>query len=473
VVRVAIRASGYALPALPAIRVVPLIGSSPSAPIDRRRPTAVELFSGAGGMALGFERAGFDILAAVDLDPVHLAAHEHNFPLCEPICDDVARLSAARIVEAAYAGWARRHGDAKPPTSVDCVFGGPSCQGFSVIGRRDPGDRRNELVHEFARLVLAIRPRWFVLENVPGLVSPAYESVLAKLRSDLAGGGYRVAEPWVLNASDHGVPQDRKRIFIVGARRDQPLPKRPAAASSKVTVTEALDDLPELARYRTLLRRDRLELDPTERKAIRERQSQYVLRLNGDAYDPADLSDPRRWDRSALTGVSITAHRADVVKRFRRLKAGARDDIGRLPKLDENGQSPTLRAGTGRDHGSFTSARPVHHRSARVITVREAARLHGFPDWFGFHTTRWHGFRQVGNAVPPPLAHAVAATVVAAAACEPARRIEPLALGERQLLAMPLNEAALRYGLPEELLPENVRRSKPASDVPASAADAA
>ncbi len=163
-------------------------------------------------------------------------------------------------------------------------------------------------------------------------------------------------------------------------------------------------------------------------------------------------------ERATLTGVSITAHSAEVVKRFRRLKPGVRDDVGRLPKLDQNGQSPTLRAGTGRDHGSFTSARPIHHRSPRVITVREAARLHGFPDWFGFHNTRWHGFRQVGNAVPPPLAHAVATTIVTASSRQPARRAEPLALGAPKLLAMPLTEAARRYGLPDDMLPANVRR---------------
>ncbi len=106
--------------------------SSRPAPIDQRRLTAVELFSGAGGMALGFERAGFDVLAAVDLDPVHLAAHERNFPLCQPICDDVARLSAARILKAANVGWARRHPAAEPLTSVDCVSAGPAAKGFRL-----------------------------------------------------------------------------------------------------------------------------------------------------------------------------------------------------------------------------------------------------------------------------------------------------------------------------------------------------
>ena len=248
-------------------------GSPSTQPPVRRRLTAVELFCGAGGMALGFERAGFDVLAAIDLDPVHLAAHEHNFPLCQAICDDISRLSPHPILVAARAGWSRRYPGAAFPGSVDCVFGGPSCQGFSVIGRRDPTDRRNVLVHEFARIVVALRPRWFVLENVPGLVSPAYKDVLSKLLADLAAGGYRVAEPWLLNASDYNVPQDRKRVFIVGARRDQPLPRRPAPARSRVTVAEALDDLPNLARFRRLLRQDWLVLDDAQLEAMRGLQS--------------------------------------------------------------------------------------------------------------------------------------------------------------------------------------------------------
>lgn len=410
-------------------------------------------------MALGFERAGFDVLAAIDLDPVHLAAHEHNFPMCQPICDDISGLSPEPILVAARAGWSRRHPGVAFPGSLDCVFGGPSCQGFSVIGRRDPTDRRNVLVHEFVRIVVALRPRWFVLENVPGLVSPAYEDVLSKLLADVAAGGYRVAEPWLLNASDYNVPQDRKRVFIVGARRDQPLPRRPAPATARVTVAEALDDLPNLARFRRLRAHDRLVLDDAQLLAMRELQSEYVRRLNGDVGDPGDRSDLRLWDKQTLTSVSTTAHSRDVVQRFRRLKPGVRDAVGRLPKLDQAGQSPTLRAGTGRDHGSFTSARPVHHRSARVITVREAARLHGFPDWFGFHTTRWHGFRQVGNAVPPPLAQAVARVIVDVAGRDPIRRSEALALGDRQLLTMPLTGAAARYGLPHAMLPDNVRRT--------------
>jgi DNA (cytosine-5)-methyltransferase 1 len=409
-------------------------------------------------MALGFEMAGFDVLAAVELDPVHLAVHERNFPLCEPVCQDVSDLTAADVYRAAAAGWRRRNPDGAVFVGIDCVFGGPSCQGFSVIGSRDPADQRNMLIHEFVRLVLDVRPRWFVLENVPGLASPAYREVLSKVFRDLRGHGYRVPEAWALNARDFGVPQERKRIFIVGARRDQRSPTQPLRTAGEITVADALDDLPKLGRFRRLFDSDRLELNAEQLAAIQSRQSPYVKRLNGIAVDPHDRSDRRKWDPATIRSVGLTAHGGDVVARFRRLKPGVRDEIGRLPKLDESRQSPTLRAGTGRDHGSFTSARPIHHRSPRVITVREAARLHGFPDWFAFHTTRWHGFRQVGNAVPPPLAHAVAATIVTASGVGlPRRRLAPLVFGSDELLKMSLIEAGAYYGIPVSMLPKNVR----------------
>lgn len=413
-------------------------------------------------MALGFEQAGFDVLAAVDLDPVHLAAHERNFPMCEPVCADVADLSGKEVRAAAERGWQRRQPGTRLAT-VDCVFAGPSCQGFSVIGARNLDDPRNGLVAEFARLVGEIGPRWFVMENVPGLVSPAYRPVLDELYATMDGHGYAVADPWVLNARDYGVPQERRRVFVVGARRAEDLPARPPASDERVSVAEALDDLPALSRFASLLKRDDLELTQAQLTAMLSKGSPYIRALHSTDESSNDRADRRRWNRAHLTSVGLTVHRPDVVARFRALQHGERDDVGRLPKLDPNGQSPTLRAGTGRDHGSFTSARPVHHRCARVITVREAARLHGFPDWFGFHATKWQGFRQVGNAVPPPLARSVARQVVTAAGLEPSRRTdENLELGPPILRGVTLTEAARRYGLDHSKLPPDVRRGQEA-----------
>ena len=298
-----------------------------------------------------------------------------------------------------------------------------------------------------------------MLENVPGLISTSYRSALKALYRDLRAAGYRVDEPWLLNASEHGVPQDRKRVFVVGARKGEALPTKPSSSASAISVGDALDDLSGLGRFRRLYNADRLDLTDRQAEAIRERQSDYVRRINGTSNDDCDFSDARTWSSHRLSSIGLTRHSDDVLARFEDLRPGDRDQIGRLPRLDPLGQSPTLRAGTGRDHGSFTSARPVHHRRPRVITVREAARLHGFPDWFGFHATKWHGFRQVGNAVPPPLARAVAASVVAAAGARPSRRSGRMALGPDRLLEMSLAEAAEHFELDASRLPIDVRRA--------------
>jgi DNA (cytosine-5)-methyltransferase 1 len=422
------------------------------------RPTAIELFCGAGGMGLGFEQAGFDVLAAVDLDPVHLAVHERNFPMCESVCGDVSELQAENLSQAARRGWDKRQRGAEFVGPVDCVFGGPSCQGFSVIGRQDPKDPRNALVSEFARVVLALRPRWFVMENVPGLVSPNYSGVLEAFYEALEGGGFRVAKPWVLNARDFGVPQERKRVFIVGARGEEKLPSPPSAVGPAITVGEAIADLSSLGRFRRLYGQDELQMSKSQWAAMFERQSRYVRTLNGIDQDDDNRADPRKWDPLKLRSVGLTRHSDAVIQRLGALKPGERDEVGRLPRLDLDSQSPTLRAGTGRDHGSFTSARPVHPSAPRVITVREAARLHGFPDWFGFHSTKWHGFRQVGNAVPPLLARAVAASIVDVAGVSPMRRNDVIELGQDELLSTTMNAAAEHFGLDSSYLPADIRR---------------
>lgn len=455
------------LAANPAVDFVPR--SQRQAPRNSsRRMTAVELFCGVGGMGLGFEQAGFDVLAAVDLDPIHLAAHKRNFPLCEPLCEDISDLSRSDLLSAARRGWAKRHSEADFAGPVDCLFGGPSCQGFSVIGRQNPRDPRNALVGAFAQVVASLRPRWFVLENVPGLVSGKYKATLRRLYADLRAADYQVAEPWLLNASDYGVPQERKRVFVVGARADMPLPSKPSSAEVEITVSEALDDISFLGRFQRLYGRDDLELTEPWYRTMTGRQSEYVRQLNRTIDSPDDFSDPRSWDRYRLSSVGLTCHSDEVIERFEGLGPGERDAVGRLPRLDHSAQSPTLRAGTGRDHGSFTSARPVHHRSPRVITVREAARLQGFPDWFGFHATKWHGFRQVGNSVPPPLARAVASSVRESAGETPFRMTRKLDLGEDELLEMSLSEAADYFELDRTQLPIDVRREASSSKAEAA-----
>jgi DNA (cytosine-5)-methyltransferase 1 len=176
----------------------------------------VDLFSGAGGMSLGFEQAGFDVVAAVDSDPIHLAVHSFNFPNTEALCHDIATLQAEQVQAVVRKGWSAHGHEGEWDGTIDCLFGGPSCQGFSVMGRLTKGDERNDLVFQFARLVADLRPSTFVMENVPGLTHPRYASDLTRLLNRFTEAGYTVnrGRPMRLDAADFGVPQHRSRIFI-------------------------------------------------------------------------------------------------------------------------------------------------------------------------------------------------------------------------------------------------------------------
>jgi DNA (cytosine-5)-methyltransferase 1 len=197
-----------------------------------------------------------------------------------------------------------------------------------------------------------------------------------------------------LDAADFGVPQRRKRVFVLGCRDGEYLPVYPTARKERVTVSAALDDL-------KIVNRARLS-DGDSYSGPLGKPSPYSQELRR----PQGRSKPK-----ALTGFARTEHSDEVVERFKQVKQGGVDAVSRFIRLDPKSVSPTLRAGTGPENGSFMAPRPIHPDYPRCITVREAARLHSFPDWFEFHETKWHGFMQVGNSVPPALARAVAIEV--------------------------------------------------------------
>ena len=177
------------------------------------RPIGIDLFAGAGGLSLGFEQAGFNVAAAVEIDPVHCAVHKYNFPETATIPHPIEALTGADILEAASIAGRR----------VDCVFGGAPCQGFSLIGHRAFDDPRNGLVRDFVRIVAEIEPRTFVFENVKGLTVGRHREFLFELVEEFSRTGYVVRVPWrVLNAGHFGTPQNRKRLILLGARRGDP-----------------------------------------------------------------------------------------------------------------------------------------------------------------------------------------------------------------------------------------------------------
>lgn len=420
------------------------------------RPIVVDLFAGAGGLSLGFEQAGYDVLAAVELDPIHAATHEFNFPYGRTFCADARKMTGKDLRRESSIG----------DQEIDAVVGGAPCQGFSLIGKRALDDPRNGLIREFIRLVVELQPRHFVLENVAGLMVGKHRRLLQETIELAESAGYQVRRDYrALEAADYGVPQARRRLFLLGARAGEMLPTypepvtRPRSAKGEIhvlstlpscpSVWEAIGDLPEADEYPELLESD-------SALAKFGRPSAYAALLRGDVVDASDLSRRRPHDPDILTSSMRTVHTTLSISRFEATQPGEIEPVSRFLRLHPEGISNTLRAGTASDRGAFTSPRPIHPYTPRCITVREAARLHGYPDWFRFHETKWHGFRQIGNSVPPPLAKAVARQLFLALDRHQEQGT-PVALGEPSLLRLTQAEGATRYGVDKHVIPPRRR----------------
>ena len=356
------------------------------------RPIAVDLFAGAGGMSLGFEQAGFDVLAAVELDPIHCAIHEFNFPFWSTLCANVEKISGKKI---------RRLSKIRDK-EIDVIFGGSPCQGFSMMGKRALDDPRNSLVFHFLRLILELQPKYFVFENVPGLTVGEHRKFLLEVIEEFEKNGYQIEGNYqVINAANYGVPQDRARLFLLGCRQNLNLPKYPQPLttpniskkskyiinnpnlSATPTVWHAIGDLPEVENYSELMERDWVIADYGK-------PSDYSSYLRGLSSLENDYSYERLFDAYFLTSSNRTKHSSQSIKRFKQTEPGKTEPISHFYKLTTDGICNTLRAGTASNRGAFTSPRPIHPVTPRCITVREAARLHSYPDWFRFHPTKWH-----------------------------------------------------------------------------------
>lgn len=417
------------------------MSANPQLLATKARPVAVDLFAGAGGFSLGIEQAGFDVLVAVENDPIHACTYSFNFPLTQVLTVDARKISGDAIREAATRAYRLHYPQAGQSWDgrIDLVFGGPPCQGFSIMGKRSPDDERNNLIFHFYRLVTELSPSYFVMENVPGMAIGQYKTWCAQLKTQFEQAGYQV-QVQILNAADFGVPQRRRRLFFLGFQHGVTPVSLPEPHSTLVTVKDAIADLPELEEFPELLHTDEVFLSDRQLLQLQQKASDYAKLLRGDA-QTTDFSYRRLWNPQLLTGSMRTQHTENSIQRFAALLPNQREPISHLCRLDLNGLSHTLRAGTGAERGSYTSPRPIHPTRSRVISVREAARLHSFPDWFRFHQTKWHGFRQVGNAVPPLLAQAIGRQAIADAGINPSIPPGSINLGGTQLLRFRSTEA--------------------------------
>jgi len=329
----------------------------------------VDGFCGAGGMALGFKAAGVDPMFAFDIDPNAVATFRRNIESTSEVfdvCDHrLIRVLNGLLTDGFY-----------------CIAGGPPCQGFSHQRRGDATDPRNRLVLKYADLIAALKhpPAAVVLENVTDLDLPRGRPILREFLRRLRKLGYRDFRH-NLNSADYGVPQLRNRIFIVAVHEGiAPYYSGPTALTPHrwITVGEALADLPDPAE-RSLIAASLANHNASREGELNRRRIAYVDMGNGRKSIPLDLQLP--------------CHSKDY--------RGHRDVYGRL---DWFSQARTITGG----FDSFTRGEYAHSLRHRSITPREAARLQGFPDWFVFEGNRASIRRQIGNAVPPTMAFAIA-----------------------------------------------------------------
>jgi DNA (cytosine-5)-methyltransferase 1 len=374
-------------------------------------PTAIDLFSGAGGLTLGLLKAGFRVRLCADISRSCALTHQRNFPHIPFINDDIAHLPSSAILD--QAGLRR--------DELDLLIGGPPCQGFSILGRREIDDPRNGLFGQFMRIAFDLRPKVVVIENVPGLATLDGGSLLASIGEAFMRAGY-TADCAELVAAQYGVPQMRWRMFFIGWRNDLgvrggfPLPTHGASGigdlvpnrtltaaetAGFLTIADAISDLPPIGsgELGTAYRgRPRTAYQKMMRAGLRaELFNHYAPRLSAlnlrriEHLQPGD--DWRDLPRELLPPGMQRALLKDHTRRYRRMSwdGVARSIITRFrdPKSGEY----------------------IHPEQKRTISIREAARIQSFPDAFEFMGGYSDQYDQVGNAVPPLLAEAVATEI--------------------------------------------------------------
>lgn len=361
--------------------------------------TVIDLFSGAGGLSEGFRRTGFVALAANDFDDFSAQTFKATHPDTKFIDGPIQNIDAQDFLDAAKI----KYGE------LDCLVGGPPCQAFSIYNhQRGMHDERSGLFKEYLRIVAGVYPKYVVIENVTGMSSVAEGHAIKEIEKGLEELGYKDVEYKVLKAEDYGVPQERRRIIIIGNRLGKkitwPTPTHVSNGVPPVTVKEAISDLPilengegsdqatsyplsfkEATSYQRLMRQDSLFVTNHDAPKLSD------TNLNRMTYVPQGGSWRDIPYELLPTGMK-KAKRSDHTKRYGRLK--------------EDGLSSTVLTKCDIHWGTF-----YHPTQERSITVREAARLQSFPDNYVFKGPRTEQYRQVGNAVPPLLAAAVAGEI--------------------------------------------------------------
>lgn len=346
------------------------------------KPRVIDLFAGVGGLSLGFEKKGFDVVLANEYDTSIAASYIANHKNTKMIVGDITSLDLEETF-------------GKLAGTIDVIIGGPPCQGFSQKGQRKTiHDERNFLFKYYVSVVELIKPKYFVMENVPNLLTAEGGFFRGEIEELFNKLGFSL-EYGVLNASDYGVPQNRRRAVIIG-KLNGDAPKLPAPQGKKVTIWDAISDLAYLESGEGS--------EEQEYKYPAESDYEKMLRLGSSTLfnHVATKHSPLALERLAL--IPPNAGR-EVLPEEHLTKSIYSGTWTRMRK-DEISVTITTRFDTP-SSGKFT-----HPFLNRAITVREAARIQSFPDNFHFIGNKGSQMKQVGNAVPPLLAAAIAEVIM-------------------------------------------------------------
>ncbi len=339
----------------------------------------MDLFAGAGGLSEGLRQAGFEIKLANEKQKDAALTYQRNHPKTKMILGDITKIYETHLRPEII--W-----------DVDLIAAGPPCQGFSMAGRRNIDDPRNQLFKALVRIVDEIRPKFFLMENVRGLLSMDGGNVITAIENAFRSKDYTIAT-YTLNAVDYGVPQYRERVFIMG-RKNGMTPRAPAQPTNKIVTTwEAISDLDFL--------------DFGERSTIYEKEAigdyQEEMRENVSKFDLRNHEAPN--------------HTKKVRDRFSLFKEG--DTMKDIPEDWRTKKQIVYRMERNKPMRTLLTLPDdfIHYEKNRILTVREYARLQSFPDHYVFYGPKSTGglrrrvdvpqYSQVGNAVPCKLAKAV------------------------------------------------------------------
>ena len=360
--------------------------------------TVIDLFCGAGGLSEGFRQAGFHVLAGQDYDDRAGETFSATHPEAKFIGGPIQDVTAQQLLKASGV----KKGE------IDVIVGGPPCQGYSVYNhQRGVSDPRAGLFREYLRIVKDIQPRWIVMENVTGITSIGGGGIVHEIFEGMKSLGYRV-DMKVLRAEEYGVPQERRRVFFIATRTDAPIlfPEQTHGPGLLpfVTIWDAISDLPKLENG------DRAEPRPYGKRP--QNSYQALLRGNCTIVQNHSASRLSRINQDRMRHIPAGGSWRDIP--FELLPAGMKlakrsDHTKRYGRPKKTDLSCTVLTKCDVHWGAY-----IHPVQDRSFTVREAARLQSFPDFFTFKGNSTEQYVQVGNAVPPLLGKCVAKALLLA-----------------------------------------------------------